>query len=165
MHIFGKHLGVLLRQKTWIKLEISEWLLWAGSTILESFLALRKKHVFSIYTRVILRRTTFRATRGTSSSITYPESVQTLGETSSFIYITRKLTLLKSYRATSSGTKVRTSNSFLKKLVRRQHSFLRHWRITFIGQNYHAWHTRKESRISKAAVGNCGKGVGNFYLS
>ena len=29
-----------------------------------------------------------------------------------------------------------TSNSFLKKLVRRQHSFLRRWRITFIGQNY-----------------------------
>ena len=28
-----------------------------------------------------------------------------------------------------------------------------------------AWHTRKASRISKAAVDNCGKGVGNFYLS
>ena len=30
---------------------------------------------------------------------------------------------------------------------------------------YHAGHTRKASRISKAAVDNCGKGVGNFYLS
>ena len=30
---------------------------------------------------------------------------------------------------------------------------------------YHAGHTRKASRISKAAVENCGKGVGNFYLS
>ena len=29
----------------------------------------------------------------------------------------------------------------------------------------HAGHTRKASRISKAAVDNCGKGVGNFYLS
>ena len=29
-----------------------------------------------------------------------------------------------------------TSNSFLKKLVRCQHSFLRHKRITYIGQNY-----------------------------
>ena len=29
---------------------------------------------------------------------------------------------------------------------------------------YHAGHTRKASRISKAAVDNCGKGVGNFYL-
>ena len=30
---------------------------------------------------------------------------------------------------------------------------------------YHAGHTRKASRISKAAVDNCGKGVGNLYLS
>ena len=30
---------------------------------------------------------------------------------------------------------------------------------------YHAGHTRKASRISKTAVDNCGKGVGNFYLS
>ena len=30
---------------------------------------------------------------------------------------------------------------------------------------YHAGHTRKASRISKAAVDNFGKGVGNFYLS
>ena len=29
----------------------------------------------------------------------------------------------------------------------------------------HAGHTRKASRISKAAVDNCGKGVGNLYLS
>ena len=29
----------------------------------------------------------------------------------------------------------------------------------------HAGHTRKASRISKAVVDNCGKGVGNFYLS
>ena len=29
----------------------------------------------------------------------------------------------------------------------------------------HAGHTRKALRISKAAVDNCGKGVGNFYLS
>ena len=29
----------------------------------------------------------------------------------------------------------------------------------------HAGHTRKASRISKAAVDNCDKGVGNFYLS
>ena len=29
----------------------------------------------------------------------------------------------------------------------------------------HAEHTRKASRISKTAVENCGKGVGNFYLS
>ena len=49
---------------------------YTGSTILESFLALRKKRVFSIYTRVILMRTTFRATRGTSSSIIYPDSNQ-----------------------------------------------------------------------------------------
>ena len=32
-------------------------------------------------------------------------------------------------------------------------------------QFIHAGHTRKASRISKAAVDNCGKGVGNFYLS
>ena len=31
--------------------------------------------------------------------------------------------------------------------------------------HHHAGHTRKASRISKAAVDNCGKGVGNFYLS
>ena len=31
--------------------------------------------------------------------------------------------------------------------------------------HYRAGHTRKASRISKAAVDNCGKGVGNFYLS
>ena len=31
--------------------------------------------------------------------------------------------------------------------------------------NDHAGHTRKASRISKAAVDNRGKGVGNFYLS
>ena len=30
---------------------------------------------------------------------------------------------------------------------------------------YHAVHTRKASQISKTAVDNCGKGVGNFYLS
>ena len=29
----------------------------------------------------------------------------------------------------------------------------------------HAGHTRKASRISKRVVENCGKGVGNFYLS
>ena len=29
----------------------------------------------------------------------------------------------------------------------------------------HAGHTRKASRISKTALDNCGKGVGNFYLS
>ena len=29
----------------------------------------------------------------------------------------------------------------------------------------HAGHTRKASGISKAAVDNCDKGVGNFYLS
>ena len=29
----------------------------------------------------------------------------------------------------------------------------------------HAGHTRKASRISKAVVDNCDKGVGNFYLS
>ena len=29
----------------------------------------------------------------------------------------------------------------------------------------HAGHTRKASWISKAAVDNCGKGMGNFYLS
>ena len=29
----------------------------------------------------------------------------------------------------------------------------------------HAGHTRKASRISKTVVENCGKGVGNFYLS
>ena len=29
----------------------------------------------------------------------------------------------------------------------------------------HAGHTRKASRISKAVVDNCGKGVDNFYLS
>ena len=29
----------------------------------------------------------------------------------------------------------------------------------------HAGHTRKASRISKAVVDNCGKGVGNFYTS
>ena len=29
----------------------------------------------------------------------------------------------------------------------------------------HAGHTRKASQISKTAVDNCGKGVGNFYLS
>ena len=29
----------------------------------------------------------------------------------------------------------------------------------------HAGHTHKASRISKAAVDNCGKGVDNFYLS
>ena len=34
------------------------------------------------------------------------------------------------------SSNLKTSNSFLKKLVRRQHSFLRHKRITFIGQNY-----------------------------
>ena len=31
--------------------------------------------------------------------------------------------------------------------------------------HFHAGHTRKASRMSKAAVDNCGKGVGNFYLS
>ena len=35
----------------------------------------------------------------------------------------------------------------------------------FSSRKYHAGHTRKASRISKAAVDNCGKGVGNFYLS
>ena len=35
----------------------------------------------------------------------------------------------------------------------------------FFHSIYHAGHTRKASRISKAAVDNCGKGVGNFYLS
>ena len=29
----------------------------------------------------------------------------------------------------------------------------------------HAGHARKASRISKAAVDNCGNWVGNFYLS
>ena len=29
----------------------------------------------------------------------------------------------------------------------------------------HAGHTRKASRIRKAAVDNCGKGMGNLYLS
>ena len=33
------------------------------------------------------------------------------------------------------------------------------------GRGLHAGHTRKASRISKAAVDNCGKGVGNLYLS
>ena len=31
--------------------------------------------------------------------------------------------------------------------------------------NYHAGHKGKASRISKAFVDNCLKGVGNFYLS
>ena len=36
----------------------------------------------------------------------------------------------------------------------------------FFGSVYkHAGHTRKTSGISKAAEDNCGKGVGNFYLS
>ena len=35
----------------------------------------------------------------------------------------------------------------------------------FTGKYHHAGHTRKASRISKAAVDNCGKGVGNFELS
>ena len=35
----------------------------------------------------------------------------------------------------------------------------------FVSPGDHAGHTRKASRISKAAVDNCYKGVGNFYLS
>ena len=34
-----------------------------------------------------------------------------------------------------------------------------------IGLYYHAGHTRKASRISKAAEDNCGKRLANFYLS
>ena len=34
-----------------------------------------------------------------------------------------------------------------------------------VGPFNHAGHTRKASRISKTVVDNCGKGVGNFYLS
>ena len=33
------------------------------------------------------------------------------------------------------------------------------------GLYHHAGHTRKASRISKAAVDNYSKGMGNFYLS
>ena len=35
----------------------------------------------------------------------------------------------------------------------------------YITVHLHAGHTRKASRISKKAVDNCGKGVGNLYLS
>ena len=37
--------------------------------------------------------------------------------------------------------------------------------MSFLTTTVHAGHTRKASRISKAAVDDCGKGVGNFYLS
>ena len=42
---------------------------------------------------------------------------------------------------------------------------VRHIYLLISVDYYHAGHTRKASRISKAAVDNCGKGVGNFYLS
>ena len=37
--------------------------------------------------------------------------------------------------------------------------------VNVTGKHLHAGHTRKASRISKAALDNCDKGVGNFYLS
>ena len=37
--------------------------------------------------------------------------------------------------------------------------------LKLFADDMHAGHTRKASRISKAAVDNSGKGVGNFYLS
>ena len=37
--------------------------------------------------------------------------------------------------------------------------------LNVIYEQVHAGHTRKASRISKAAIYKCGKGVGNFYLS
>ena len=40
----------------------------------------------------------------------------------------------------------------------------RDFQISFTNRD-HAGHTRKAPRISKAAVDNCGKGVGSFYLS
>ena len=44
-------------------------------------------------------------------------------------------------------------------------TFCEESRLWLLLLHYHAGHTRKASRISKAAVDNCGKGVGNFYLS
>ena len=40
-----------------------------------------------------------------------------------------------------------------------------HWSTSSDTHQVRAGHTRKASRISKTVVENCGKGVGNFYLS
>ena len=48
--------------------------------------------------------------------------------------------------------------------VSQEHQYAR-FRLILTCSPIHAGHTRKASRISKAAVDNCGKGVGNFYLS
>ena len=39
---------------------------------------------------------------------------------------------------------------------------VRSYTTEIVSDNHHAGHTRKASRISKTAVENCGKGVGNF---
>ena len=47
----------------------------------------------------------------------------------------------------------------------RSHISCNDYKLRYLYNLDHAGHTRKASRISKTAVDNCGKGVGNFYLS